>query len=87
MGKSEPHFILEGASRFDIEQGCAGKNTTSSLLAVRHGRLLQVSLRDRKGWRVMPTRPSEFCPSCREGEASPLSAAVDTLLMPRPAAC
>ncbi|XP_045045235.2 calpain-13 [Desmodus rotundus] len=24
MGKSEPHFILEGASRFDIEQGCAG---------------------------------------------------------------
>lgn len=49
MGRSQPHFILEGASRFDIQQGKAGKNSTFSCLALDGGRLLKVSLRLQKG--------------------------------------
>lgn len=43
-GKSEPLFILEGASRFDIQQGEAGKNSTSFFLALDGGRLPKVHL-------------------------------------------
>lgn len=43
-GKSEPLFILEGASRFDIQQGEAGKNSTSFFLDLDGGRLPIVHL-------------------------------------------
>lgn len=65
MGKAEPHFILEGASRFDIRQGKAGKNSPSSHPAVDQGRPLKVSL-----WIGKCGDPQNFLPAA-EREASP----------------
>uniref|UniRef100_A0A8C5V3X3 Calpain 13 n=1 Tax=Microcebus murinus TaxID=30608 RepID=A0A8C5V3X3_MICMU len=39
LSNGSPHFILEGVSRFDIQQGKAGKNSTSSLPALDESRL------------------------------------------------
>lgn len=71
MGKAEPHFILEGASRFDIQQGMAGKNSMSSLLAVDQGRLLKVSL-----WTGRCGDPQNSVPAAERG-GRPLSATGD----------
>lgn len=62
-GKSEPHFILEGASRFDIQQGEAGKDSTSFLLALDQGRQPEVNLQVGRDRRRCPPRPTDFYPS------------------------
>lgn len=64
MGKAKPHFILEGASRFDIQQGEAGKDSPSLLRAVDQGRLLKVSL-----WIGRCGDPQDSVPAAERGPA------------------